>query len=371
LPAGPAGVIEVARARDLAWVHLDGKPVGTLDTRYRRYKVDVPARARPAVLEILLYTIARVNFGPEVHDRKGLHGPVTFTPKNGTAQALRDWEIRALDFDADGVLPPLAFKKGRGKGAAFWRGGFDTARTDDTFLDMSAWGQGIVWINGHCLGRYWSIGPTQTMYLPGPWLRKGRNEVVVLDLTGPRGQGTPTIAGLAAPILDQLHRERDLPRPPSTVRPRLDGVKPVHEGEFAPGSQTQDVRFAAPAAGRQFCLESLDAFDGKPYAAVAELSLLDKDGKPLDQSNWTIAWVDSEEATKEDGGALNAINGQNSDYWHTALTGSSHPHRLVLDLGRTLEVAGLRYVPRQGPEGVTGRIRRFRAYVGDALVTDQ
>jgi beta-galactosidase len=234
---------------------------------------------------------------------------------------------------------------------------------------MSAWGQGIVWINGRCLGRFWSIGPTQTMYLPGPWIRKGRNEVVVLDLTGPRGQDTPTIAGRATPILDQLHRERDLPRPPSTVRLQLDGVKPAHDGEFASGSQTQDVRFAASVQGRQFCLEGLDAFDGKPYAAVAELALLDKDGKTLDQSNWTIAWVDSEEATKEDGGALNAINGQNSDYWITA-DKAVYPHRLVIDLGRSMDVAGLRYVPRQGPDGTAGRIRRFRAYVGDRLVVE-
>jgi beta-galactosidase len=311
-----------------------------------------------------------VNFGPEVHDRKGIHGPVTFTPKGAAAQPLENWEIRALDFDADGVLPPLAFRKGRGKGAAFYRGGFDAARTEDTFLDMSTWGQGIVWVNGRCLGRFWSIGPTQTMYLPGPWIRKGRNEVVVLDLTGPRGQGTPVISGLATPILDQLHRERDFPRPPSTARVQLDGVKPAHEGEFASGSQTQDVRFAAAVKGRQFCLESLDAFDGKPYAAVAELSLLDKDGKTLDQSNWTIAWVDSEEATKEDGGALNAINGQNSDYWITA-DKAAYPHRLVIDLGRSVEVAGLRYVPRQGPDGVAGRIRRFRAYVGDTLVVEK
>jgi beta-galactosidase len=206
------------------------------------------------------------------------------------------------------------------------------------------------------------------MYLPGPWLRKGRNEVVVLDLTGP---GVPRIAGLAAPILDQLHRERDFPRPPSTVRPQLDGVKPVHEGEFAPGPQTQVVRFGAPATGRQFCIEALDAFDGKPYAAIAELALLDRDGKTLDQSNWTIAYVDSEEATKEDGGALNAINGQNSDYWITADKGGAYPHRLVIDLGAQVDVAGLRYVPRQGPDGVTGRIRHFRAYVGDALVVDR
>jgi beta-galactosidase len=368
LPAGPAGVLEAAKVRDLAWVQVDGKPVGTMDTRYRRFKVEVPARAKPVTLDILLYTIARVNFGVEIHDRKGLHGPVTFKTKDGQAQALENWEIRAIDFDADGVLPPLAFKRGRAKGAAFWRGSFDTSRTADTFLDMSGWGQGIVWINGRCLGRYWSIGPTQTMYLPGPWIRKGRNEVVVLDLTGPR---EARIAGLTEPILDQLHRERDLARPPSTATLQLEGVKAAHEGEFAPGSATQDVRFAAPVRGRQFCLEALDAFDGKQYAAVAELALLDKQGKTIEQSGWTIAWVSSEEANKEDGGALNAINGQNSDYWHTAYsTGSArHPHRLVIDLGQAVEVAGLRYTPRQGKDGVTGRIRHYRAYVGDGLVT--
>jgi len=372
LPAGPAGVLEAARVRDLAWVQVDGKTVGTFDTRYRRYKVEIPARAKPATVDILLYTIARVNFGPEVHDRKGLHGPVTFTPKGGGAEPVEHWEIRAIDFDADGVLPELAFKRGRAKGAAFWRGSFEAGRAADTFLDMSGWGQGIVWINGRCLGRYWSIGPTQTMYLPGPWIRRGRNEVIVLDLTGPR---EARISGVAQPILDQLHRERDLPRPPGTTRLHLDGVTPAHEGEFAQGSQTQEVRFAAPVTGRQFCLESLDAFDGKPYAAVAELSLLGVDGKPLDESNWTIAFVDSEESNEQDGGALNAINGQNSDYWHTAYSGAgakaAHPHQLVIDLGKRVEVAGLRYVPRQGKDDVTGRIRHYRAYVGDVLVVSE
>jgi len=368
LPAGPAGVLAAAKVRDLAWVRVDGKLVGTMDTRYRRFSVAIPARSKPVSVEILLYTIARVNFGVEIHDRKGLHGPVNFTPAKGEPQLLDHWDIRAIDFDAEGVLPPLTFKRGRSKDAAFWRGGFDTRATHDTFLDMSGWGQGIVWINGRCLGRYWSIGPTQTMYLPGPWIKRGRNEVVVLDLTGPR---SARIAGLAKPILDQLHRERDLARPPSTIKLQLDGIEPAHEGVFAPGSATQDVRFATPLRARQFCLESLDAFDGKPYAAVAELSLLDKDGKTLEQSAWTVAWVDSEEANKEDGGALNAINGQNSDYWHTAYSGpgsgTPHPHRLVIDLGKDVEVAGLRYVPRQGKDDVTGRIRRYRAYAGERL----
>ena len=352
LPAGPAGVLEAAKVRDLAWVFMDGKQVGTMDTRYRRFSVDLPARSRPVTLEIMLYTIARVNFGVEIHDRKGLHGPVRFTPTGGAAQAVENWEIRAIDFDADGVLPPLTWKPRRAKGAAFWRGSFNASRQADTFLDMSSWG----------------LGPTQTMYLPGQWIRDGTNEVVVLDLTGPQAA---RISGLKAPILDQLRPERDLARPPSKIKPHLDGVAPVHEGEFAAGSATQDVRFAQAARGRQFCLESLDAHDGKQFAAIAEISLLNAKGETIDQSNWTIAYVSSEEASKEDGGALNAINGQVTDYWHSAWSGAGlkpkHPHRLIIDLGKDVEVAGLRYTPRQGKDDVTGRIRHFRAYVGDQL----
>ncbi|MBD8531050.1 MULTISPECIES: beta-galactosidase [unclassified Massilia] len=369
LPAGPAGVLEAARVRDLAWVYVDGREVGTMDTRQRRFHVDLPARTRPVTIDILLYTIARVNFGVEIHDRKGLHGPVRFVPQGGAPQAVEGWTIRAIDFDADGQLPPLAFKRGRAKGPAFWRGGFEVRETGDTFLDMSGWGQGIVWINGRCLGRYWSIGPTQTMYLPGPWMKRGRNEVVVLDLTGPR---RATITGVKLPILDQLHPERDLPRPASKVRPQLDGVAPIHEGEFAPGAARQDVRFGRLVAGRQFCLESLDAFDGKDFAAVAEIALLDASGKTLNQSAWTIAYASSEEAGKEDGSALNAINGQASDHWHTRYSGKTpaggHPHRLIIDLGGRVEVSGLRYTPRQGADGVTGRIRHYRVYMGDKLV---
>jgi beta-galactosidase len=269
------------------------------------------------------------------------------------------------------MLPPLSWKAGPAHGPAFWRGNFNAADAGDTFLDMSTWGQGVVWINGRCLGRYWSIGPTQTMYLPGPWIKRGRNEVVVLDLTGPADN---RIQGLEVPILDQLRPEKDLARPSRKARPRVDGLEPVHEAEFAPGAATQDVRFAQPAQGRQFCLEALDAFDGKQFAAVAEIALLDATGQPMNQSGWTIAYASSEEAAKEDGSALNAINGQATDHWHTAYSGEqplpAYPHRLIIDLGKKTEVAGLRYTPRQGAAGVTGRIRRYRAYLGDQLASE-
>lgn len=82
---------------------------------------------------------------------------------------------------------------------AYYRGWFEADEAKDTFLDMRNWGKGVVWVNGHCLGRFWNIGPTQTMYLPAPWIVPGRNEVVVLDLLTP---SKPALRGLENPILD-------------------------------------------------------------------------------------------------------------------------------------------------------------------------
>ena len=130
-------------------------------------------------------------------------------------------------------------------------------------------------------------------------------------------------------------------------------------------------RINEPAKGRFFCLESLSAQDGKPYAAIAELDLLDESGKPLSHEGWTIAYVDSEERTQEDGTAENAIDGQTVNFWHTEWSGAtppSHPHRLILDLGQTRTVAGFRYVPRQGGGSVGGRIKDYRIFIGDRLV---
>ncbi|WP_035349831.1 beta-galactosidase [Edaphobacter aggregans] len=55
----------------------------------------------------------------------------------------------------------------------------------DTFLDSSKLGKGALWINGHAIGRFWNIGPLQTLYVPGPWLKKGENEIVIFDLMPP------------------------------------------------------------------------------------------------------------------------------------------------------------------------------------------
>lgn len=382
LPAGPEGVLDVALVRDLAWVFIDGKAAGLMDARSRRFRVNLPARTRPVKLEILLYTIARVNFGMEMHDRKGLHGPVYFIPRTGSSsnpekQLINHWEIRALDFGADAQLPALdwqpivpdKFASADVMKPAFWRGSFSLTTVGDTFLDVSSWGMGAVWVNGICLGRFWNIGPTQTMYLPGPWLKPGRNEIVVLDLSGPDRN---EITGLKLPVLDQLRPEKEFFPRNNRGQLMLAGLLPVHGGSFSAGSVQQEIRFAKTVFGKQFCIESLDDFDGKGFAAIAEIELLDHDGKIMSQATWTIAYADSEESVREDGSALNAINGQASDHWHTALNGKialPHPHRLVIDLGNKPGISGFRYTPRQGSDEVTGRIKNYRIFIGEKLVS--
>jgi beta-galactosidase len=200
LPAGPAAKLSVGELHDIGWCFLDGKQVGVMDRRSYRYSIPLPARAAPAQLDILVEALGHVNYGPHIDDRKGILAPVQLD-----GQAVANWQIYSFPLDA-GELSALHYQSALASGAAFWKGAFQLTKVGDTFLDLRLWGHGVAWVNGHCLGRFWDIGPTQTMYCPGPWLKAGANDVVVLDLVGPR---TPRLAGLAQPILGQLHPELD------------------------------------------------------------------------------------------------------------------------------------------------------------------
>ncbi len=372
LPAGPAAVLEAAAVHDIGQVFLDGRRVGFTDRRSRSFRVALPNRPRPATLDLLVDAMGRVNFGVEVHDRKGVHAPVTLAAAGAAPQELRDWQVFNLPLDA-GQLAGLAYAPVDAaaavpEGPAFWRTTVRLERTGDCFLDLRPWGKGYAWVNGRNLGRYWNIGPQQTMYVPGPWLKEGDNEIVILDLLGPE---RPVVAALEQPILDELRPRLDFARARRRpVQLRADFGPPALAGSFAAGSALQEIRLPAPRRGRYFCLEALDAHDGEPFAAVAELTPLDADGATLSTEGWTIAHVDSEERTATDGIAENALDGQTANFWHTEFAAEKpgFPHRLIIDMARTRTVGGFRYTPRQGAGDVTGRIKGYRIYVGDDLV---
>jgi len=120
-----------------------------------------------------------VNYGQRIGEPKGLIGPVRLD-----GVELTEWSACVIDLDAvpalwDSVGPSA---DAPGVGPTAWRASFDVETPVDHFLSTVAWGKGFAWVNGFNLGRYWRRGPQQTLYVPGPLLRPGRNELVVLEL---------------------------------------------------------------------------------------------------------------------------------------------------------------------------------------------
>ncbi len=193
--SGPAsGEMVLHDLHDYAQIYADGKLIATVDRRLGQDRVDVDVKAQHARLDILVENTGRVNFTTVMRgERKGVTQEITLGGK-----PLTGWDIYSLP-----MLDPssLAYTNTNCEGACFFRGSFEVKETGDTFLDTSTFTKGEVWLNGRPLGRVWNVGPQKALYVPGPWLRKGRNEVIVFNLLGGSQR---TLAGRDKPLLDSI-----------------------------------------------------------------------------------------------------------------------------------------------------------------------
>ncbi|MFF8616366.1 beta-galactosidase [Streptomyces sp. NPDC015350] len=172
--AGPA-VLRVDEVRDRAQVFVDGQPVGVLERENHEHALAFVAPRSGARLAVLVENQGRVNYGPGIHDRKGLLGRVTVNDEEPVGWSSSPLPLDRLDDLAVAPAGPLV-------GPAFHRGSFELGRPADGYLALDGWTKGHAWINGFPLGRYWSRGPQTTLYIPAPVLRPGRNEITVLEL---------------------------------------------------------------------------------------------------------------------------------------------------------------------------------------------
>jgi beta-galactosidase len=195
---GGEKMLKISDLCDYAVVMVNGQRVGTLDRRLRQDSLRLALPAGRVQLDILVENMGRINYGPYLlQNTKGITKRVTLG-----GQEITGWQHYGLPFDrvpavgqASGAAPAAT------GGPVLRAGSFTVAQPQDTYLDMRQWGKGVVWVNGHNLGRYWAIGPQQTLYVPAEWLRKGQNEVTVLELLKPQQS---TLAGLDHPILGEL-----------------------------------------------------------------------------------------------------------------------------------------------------------------------
>lgn len=173
--------------RDRVLVYVNGKRVGVIDSMYETPQT-VNIELKPHdVLDLLVENMGRVNYGPRIVDqRKGIVGNVTIGDT-----VLQEWEIYSLPLESPPHVPPSDVKTTTtaSSGPVFYSGSFEVDTIGDTFLELPGWTKGVVWVNGVNLGRYWIVGPQQTLYLPGCYLRKPQNTVTVLELEPSGNEG--------------------------------------------------------------------------------------------------------------------------------------------------------------------------------------
>jgi beta-galactosidase len=182
-----SGTLAIPGLRDYAVIYIDGEKVGELNRNTQTYEMEIEVPFN-ATLQILVENMGRINYGSEiVHNTKGIISPITIAgqPISG------NWEMYQLPMSEVPDFTKLGnnnvFKNGSSQAnrlkdcPVLYEGTFTLDETGDTFIDMEAWGKGIIFINGHNIGRYWKVGPQQTLYIPGVWLKKGENKIVIFE----------------------------------------------------------------------------------------------------------------------------------------------------------------------------------------------
>ncbi len=176
--AGGNRRLSFANLHDYGQVFLNGLFIGALDRRLGQREIELPECDRDSTLEVLVEAMGHINFTIAMDsDRKGIYGDVTLD-----GAPLKGWQMFPLPLSDEWVTKLSKTTPAAPRPGGIFKGSFRLDHVADTFLDLSRYKKGVVWINGHNLGRFWSIGPQQRLYCPAPWLKPGTNALVVLDL---------------------------------------------------------------------------------------------------------------------------------------------------------------------------------------------
>lgn len=193
------GLMKIDGIADYALVYVNGKKVGELNRVFDKdsISVDIPFNG---TLDILVENMGRINYGARITENlKGITKPVLINDMEITG----GWQMFKLPMDKMPDLSKYTASYAQGN-PVIYGASFEVSSLGDTFLDMQHWGKGIVFVNGINLGRYWKVGPQQTLYLPGCYLKKGENKIVIFEQQNDVKQ--ESLAGVKTPVLDQLKK---------------------------------------------------------------------------------------------------------------------------------------------------------------------
>ena len=362
-------VLTLNDCHDYAQIWVNHQFVGSIDRVKNEKSLMLPPVKKGDVLNILVEAMGRINFGRAIKDFKGITSDVQLqTEQDGheMTYTLKHWVIRTMADDYEAIKTAMASNRVEAKDneaivsdGGYFKGEFTLKKVGDTFLNFEAFGKGQVWVNGHAMGRIWHIGPQQTLYVPGCWLKKGKNEVIVLDIVGPKAE--PIVFGQTEPELNKLNLEKSATHNQPGDKPDLNSATPVAEGQLMAGNGWQTVKFNAPQKGRYVALVARSTQKGDDEVSVAEVYVQDAQGHRLSRESWTVKYSDSEDVLRGNNTADKTFDLQESTYWRTVRK-AKLPHMMVIDLGSEQTVAAFEYLPR-AEQGAPGSIKDYQIFV--------
>lgn len=362
-------VLTLNDCHDYAQIWVNHQFVGSIDRVKNEKSLMLPPVKKGDVLNILVEAMGRINFGRAIKDFKGITSDVQLqTEQDGHEMTynLKHWVIRTMADDYEAIKTAMASNRKEVKDneaivsdGGYFKGEFTLKKVGDTFLNFEAFGKGQVWVNGHAMGRIWHIGPQQTLYVPGCWLKKGKNEVIVLDIVGPKAE--PIVFGQTEPELNKLNLEKSATHNQPGDKPDLNSATPVAEGQLMAGNGWQTVKFNAPQKGRYVALVARSTQKGDDEVSVAEVYVQDAQGHRLSRESWTVKYSDSEDVLRGNNTADKTFDLQESTYWRTVRK-AKLPHMMVIDLGSEQTVAAFEYLPR-AEQGAPGSIKDYQIFV--------
>lgn len=174
---GKSGKLHLDNVHDRAYIYVNDQYMGLIERKDCSVRVDIKAEEGD-VLNVLVENMGRLNYGGQMTDPKGILGDVYIDN-----EVLTNWEMFRLGMKD---LSDLKWREAEGKaeGPAFYRSFVKIDKVADTFINPKGWTKGHIYINGFNIGRYWTVGPQLTLYVPSPLLKEGTNEIISFEIVG-------------------------------------------------------------------------------------------------------------------------------------------------------------------------------------------
>lgn len=168
--------LELENVRDYAVVYVDGKLQGRITDNKK--KIAIKTNPGKYLLQIYVENIGRITYGPEITDNaKGLFGEITLAGND-----IENWKMIPLNINKYPIKNLVFEKRVDAEVPGFYKGTFQLNIVKNSYLDISGWGMGEVWLNQKYVGSYWEEEKQRSILIPSENLVSGENEIVVFEL---------------------------------------------------------------------------------------------------------------------------------------------------------------------------------------------